>query len=408
MTKSARLAALVFITALIVSGCAKKPEQPAVKPGLDTTRRQLIPLVNKEMTEAEIAQAVAEEGQVNVANWTYMASETLAKSFEKFVADRYGVKVRCNYVGRQTPESYLVELRADYKAGKPPTYDVMAIEVNYYYEGKREGMPSDCLPSPLVPNLDLVHPAFQFLPQAVYFQSTAFGGIVYDKKRAPYLKDWTDLADPRLKGRLVLAEAGDITSACFLIGLCWSLGGDLKNPADMDKAIAFAVEKIHPNVVKYTTDPENFTPQLTSGAIDAAMFWSSRTRLLQEQGYKDIDFLWAESGVVPANGVLWIPKNTPHPVLAQLFLDYELSPERQLPPQSWGLSRPDWLEFHDGMLGPKYQPHIPDWLQDRYDDFYPDMDYVRDMNNRVDWDYVSQHFVRWGRKYQEELAKRGK
>jgi len=402
------LATWLLALALLVPGCAKKPAGPVGKPGLEATKRQMIPLVGKEMSEAEIAEAIAKEGQVNVANWTYMASETLARSFEKFVESKYGVKVKCNYVGRQTPESYLVELRADYKANKPPTYDLMAIEVNYYYEGKREGMPVDFLPSPLVPNLDMVDPAFRFLPQAAYFQSTAFGGIVYDKKRAPFLKDWTDLADPRLKGKLVMAEAGDITSACFLIGLCWSLGGDIKNPGDMDRAIKFALEKIHPNVVKYTTDPENFTPQLTTGAIYAAMFWSSRTRLLNEQGYNDIDFLWAKSGVVPANGVLWIPRNTPHPLLAQLFFDYELSPERQLPPDSWGLSKPDWLEFHEGLLGPKCEPFVPEWLKGRYDKAFPPMDYVREMNARVDWDYVSQHFVEWGRKYQEGLAKLGR
>jgi len=403
-----RLVAFLLVLALVAPGCAKKPERPIKHKPLETRKRQMIPLLNKQMSEAQIAEAIAKEGQVNVANWTYMASETLAHSFEKFVESRYGVKIKCNYVGRQTPESFLVDLRSDYKADRPPTYDVMAIEINYYYEAKREGMPVAFLPSPLVANLDLVEPSFQFLPEAAYFQSTAFGGIVYDKKTAPYLKDWTDLADPRLKGRLVMAEAGDITSTCFLIGLCWSLGGDLKNPADMGRALEFALEKIHPNVVKYTTDPENFTPQLISKAIDAAMFWSSRTRLLNEQGYGDIDFLWAKSGVVPANGVLWITKNTPHPILAQLFFDYELSPERQLPPQTWGLSPADWLEFHEGLLGPRYKPFVPGWLTERYDKVFPSMDYVRQMNARVDWDYVSKHFVEWGRKYQEGLAKRGK
>lgn len=401
-------AAAVILLVLLPVGCAKRPAPTAGKPGLDTTKRQMIPIVNKQMTEAEIAGAIVKEGQVNVANWTYLASETLARSFEKFVESKYGVKIKCNYVGRQTPESYLVDLRADYKADKPPTYDVMAIEVNYYYEAKREGMPLDFLPSPLAPNLKMVDPAFQFLPQAAYFQSTAFGGIVYDEKRAGFLKDWTDLADPRLKGKLVLAEAGDITSACFLVGLCWSLGGDMKKPADMERAIEFAVKKVHPNVVKYTTDPENFTPQLTTGAILAAMFWNSRTRLLNEQGHKSIRFLWARSGMVPANGVVWIPKGTRHPILAQLFFDYELSPERQIPPESWGLSRADWVEFHEGLLGPAYREHLPEWLKGRYDEVYPSLDYVRQMNARVEWEYVSQHFVEWGRKYQEGLAKQGR
>ena len=67
-----------------------------------------------------------------------------------------------------------------------------------------------------------------------------------------------------------------------------------------------------------------------SGAIDAFSFWNAIARLEYFGGHKDAALL-VPSTIYPANGYLWIPKNAPHPVLAQVFINWRLSPDVQFP-----------------------------------------------------------------------------
>jgi spermidine/putrescine-binding protein len=283
------------------------------------------------------------------------------------------------------------------QSGNPPSYDVMAIEENFLAEALSQPEPvaEEFLPSGLVPNADRALEMFQAFPYGVGFQASASPGIVYDKERAPYLTDWQNLSDERLKGRLTMPLPGDITMGGMLLGLSASLGLDYKKPEDMTQTIAFFVENIHPNVLQYTTDSATMQQLLRAGVVDAVGFWNSLARMEFLNGQANTAFMIAESGQYLANGVMWIPKGAPHPVLAQIFVNWRLSDEAQFPPDSWGLEHGPWAELNEGILGESYADLIPEWFAEDYFNYYPTTEQLSTNYKLVDWDYYAEHVGEW-------------
>jgi spermidine/putrescine-binding protein len=356
-----------------------------------------VSILNREMTPEEIVEAIRAEGEVNVGNWTYTANDTLIAQFEQYVSDTYGVDITLNYQASQAPSTYLTNLYTALQSGTPPPLDVMAIEENYWAEAMAQPEPvlEEFLPSGLVPNADRVLDMFKHFPTSVGFQASATPAIVYDKERAPYLQDWTDLADERLKGRLMMPIPGDITSAGILMGICAALGGDYKNPEDMTAAIDFAVQKIQPNVIQNTTDSATMQQLLRSGVVDAVGFWNSLARMEFLNGQTNTAMVIAKSGQYLANGFLWITKGAPHPVLAQIFINWRLSDEVQFPAESWGLEPGPWAELQEGILGESYEGLVPEWFAEDYFTYYPTIEQLTTNYKLVDWDYYAEHVGEW-------------
>ncbi|MCC7023269.1 MAG: extracellular solute-binding protein [Thermomicrobiales bacterium] len=356
-----------------------------------------VSILNKEMTHDEIVAEIQKEGEVNVGNWTYTANDTLIAKFKQYVKDTYGVDVGLNYEASQAPSTYITNLYTALQSGSAPSYDVMAIEENYWAEAMSQPEPvaEEFLPSGLVPNAERVLDMFNHAPTAVGFQASATPGIVYDKERASFITDWTDLADERLKQRLTMPLPGDITAGGMLLGLAEALKLDYKKPEEMTQAIDFAIQKIHPNVLQYTTDSATMQQLLRAGVVDAVGFWDSLGRMEFLNGQTNTAFLFAKSGQYLVNGYMWIPKGTQHPVLAQIFADWRLSDEAQFPPESWGLEHGPWAELNEGVLGESYVDLVPDWFKDDYFNFYPTIEQLTTNFKTVDWDYYAEHVGEW-------------
>jgi spermidine/putrescine-binding protein len=356
-----------------------------------------VTILDRAMTMDEIRAEIEREAEVNVGNWTYTANDTLIAKFVEHVQNVYGVGITLNYEASQAPSTYITNLYTALQSNNPPSYDVMAIEENYWAEamGQPEPVAQEFLPSGLIPNADRVIPMLKREPTAVGFQASATPGIVYDRERAGWMTDWTDLADERLRGRLTMPRPGDITAGGFLLGICAALGGDYTNPEDMQAAIDFAVERVHPNVLQYTTDSAVLGELLSNGVVDAVGFWNSMARNEYFKGNTNTAFLIAESGQYLANGYMWIPKNAPHPVLAQIFVNWRLSDEAQFPPESWNLENGPWSELNEGLLGPSYEGLIPEWFAADYFDYYPTLDQLETNYKSVDWDYYAANVGGW-------------
>jgi spermidine/putrescine-binding protein len=356
-----------------------------------------VSIVNKEMTPDEIVAAIQSEGEVNVGNWTYTANDTLIAQFEEYVSSTYGVDITLNYQASQAPSTYITNLYTALQSGNPPSLDVMAIEENFLAEALSQPEPvaEEFLPSGLVPNADRVMEMFQAFPHGVGFQASATPGIVFDRERAPYLADWQDLADERLKGRLTMPLPGDITMGGMLLGIAASLGLDYTVPEEMTQAIDFLIERIHPNVLQYTTDSATMQQLLRGGVVDAVGFWNSLARMEFLNGQTNTAFMLAESGQFLANGYMWIPKGTPHPVLAQIFVNWRLSDEAQFPPESWGLEPGPWAELNEGIIGESYSDLVPEWFAEDYFTYYPTVEQLTTSYKSVDWDYYAEHVGEW-------------
>jgi spermidine/putrescine-binding protein len=216
------------------------------------------------------------------------------------------------------------------------------------------------------------------------------------------MKSLKDLADPRLQGKVTLPLPGDITSGGFFLGLASELGKDYKDPAQMKEVVDWAITNIGPNVLKYTSDSSEMQQLLRSGAADAVSFWNSLARLEYFNGYPDTALLLPAT-IYPANGYLWIPKGAPHPVLAQIFINWRLSPDVQFP-NSWPIEHGPWSELSEGFLGPDYESHIPDWFKADYATYYPTLDQIKTQFKSVDWDAYNSSSKEWQDYYAQQIG----
>lgn len=362
------------VAVLVVASACSSTASPAAGGGS---------AIGKQMTDAEVKAAVAAEGTVNVGNWTYSATAEIVNQFQKYVKDTYGADIKLNYVGSQQPSEYLTKLAADQKAGNKASFDVIAVEENYWYDASQQGLVDDALKSTLIPNQSMVLDAFKHAPQSIAFQSTAYPAIVYNKDKAGFLTKLMDLADPRLKGKLTMPKPTDITAGGLLLGLASELGKDYKDPNQMKEVVDWAVKNIGPNVVKYTTDQATPQQLFESGAVDAVGFWNSLARLEYLGGHKEAALL-VPPAIYPINGYLWIPKNAPHPVLAQIFMNWRLAKDVQFP-NAWPIDHGQWSELSEGFLGPDYVGLVPDWFKTDYNTYFPTLDQIKSGFKTVDW-----------------------
>ena len=382
---------LVTILALIMSACGAAPATPAGGGGGGSTKH--VAILNKDMSDAEIKAEIEKEGSLIVGNWTYTANDELVNQFTQYVKKTYGVDIEFTYEGSQAPSVYLTNLYAAQKASNPAPYDVLAIEENYWAEAMANDAVDNAFPSDLIPNEKLVIDQFKHLPTSIAFQSTAFPAIVYNKKNAPFLTSLKDLADPRLKGKVTLPLPGDIGAGGFFLGLASELDKDYKDAAQMKEVVDWAIDNIGPNVLKYTTDSSEMQQLLRSGAADAVGFWNSLARLEYFNGYTDTALLLPKT-IYPVNGYLWIPKGAPHPVLAQIFINWRLSPEVQFP-NDWPIDHGPWSELSEGFLGPEYVTHVPDWFAKDYFSYFPTLEQIQTQFKTVDWEAYNSSQKEW-------------
>jgi hypothetical protein len=362
----------------------------------------MVPIVGKEMTFDEIKAAIADEGEITVGNWTYSANDQLVARFQNYVKSVYDVDIKLNYTASQSPSTYITDLYTAVASGSTTPYDVLAIEENYWAEvqlqqtNQSTKFMEDFLPSGLIPNADRVMDSLKHVPTAIGFQASATPGINYAPSRVDFLTDWKDLADERLKGKLLMWMPGDITGGGVLLGLAASLGKDYHDEAQMQEVIDFAANNIGPNAVKYTSDFAEAQQLFESGVVDVVTFWNSMARLEYLNGHEDAAFLVAASGQYAVNGYMWIPVSPPHPILAQIFIDWRLSDDAQFPDiDSWGITKGAWAELQEGFLGPSYEGLVPDWIKDVYFNYFPTIEQLETNYKTVDWDYYAAHSKDW-------------
>jgi len=361
-----------------------------------------VSILNKDMTDDEIKAEIQKEGAVVVGNWTYSANSVLVDQFQKYVKSTFGVDITLTYEGSQSPSEYITKLAAASKGGNPAPYDVMAVEENYWADGMDQQLPDNYLPSDLIPNQKLVLDQFQHVPTSIAFQSTAFPGVVYNKAKAPFIKSLQDLANPALKGKLTLPAPGDITAGGFFLGLASELGKDYANPDQMKEVVDWAMTNIGPNVTKYTSDQATIQQLLESGAINAFAFWNATARLEFLNGNKDAALLLPKT-IYPANGYLWIPKNAPHPVLAQIFINWRIDPSVQFP-NAWPINHGQWSELSEGFLGPSYVDLVPDWFKADYSTYYPTLDQIKTNFKQIDWAKYNAAAKVWQDYYAQKIG----
>ena len=407
--------AFLAVIALITTACSSQPTasggassapsassaaSPAASASAAATTKH-VSILNKDMTDDEIKAEIAKEGSVVVGNWTYTANDELVKQFQTYVKDTYGADVTLTYQGTQQPSTYLTNLAAAKAGGNPAPLDVVAVEENYWADAMDQDLVDSVFPSDLIPNASMVLDIFKHDPTTIAFQSTAFPGVVYSKGRAGWMTKLQDLADPRMKGKVVLPPPGDITNGGLFLGLASELGKDYKDVAQMKEVVDWAVANLVPNVLKYTPDSAEMQQLLRTGAADAVSFWNSLARLEYFGGNTDAALL-VPSAIYPVNGYLWVPKGAAHPVLAQVFINWRLAKDVQFP-NAWPIDHGPWSELSEGFLGPDYVDQIPEWFAKDYFNYFPNLDQIKTFK-QVDWKAYNASQKEWQDYYASKIG----
>ena len=297
-----------------------------------------VSIVDKDMTDEEIAAAIAAEGGLTVGNWTYTANDELVNQFQTYVKDTYGVDITLTYVGSQAPSVYMTALAAAMQSGTEAPYDVMAVEENYWADGVDQGLTQDFLPSGIVPNQDLLLPGFQHVPNALAFQAASFIALMYNKDTQPWITSFTDLADPRLKGKVTLPAPAGHRRGRVPAGPRRRAGQGLQGSRPDEGGRRLGQDQHH-RLRQHDQAHQHpvgaAVGLLEIGSADAVVFWNASTRLEYLGGQTNIAQV-VPKALYPINGYLWIPKGAPHPVLAQTFINWRLCPEVQFP-NSWNI-----------------------------------------------------------------------
>jgi spermidine/putrescine-binding protein len=141
---------------------------------------------------------------------------------------------------------------------------------------------------------------------------------------------------------------------------------------------------------------------LESGAADVIGFWNGQTRLEYFGGHTNIAQVLPEA-IYPINGYLWIPKGAEHPVLAQIFINWRLSPGVQFP-NDWPIDHGPWSELSEGLLGPAYESHIPEWIAPDYYTYFLTLDQIDKQLQSLDWNGYNAAQAEWQDYFAQKLG----
>ncbi len=419
-----------FAAGAVVAGAGVYATQPSGVPGPTQTvtttmtgtagnlwsagqEKVWIPIMNQFMSRDEVAAEIAKEGKVSVANWTYwgIVDTYFAPSLKKYVKDLYGVDIEVEFLGTQAAKGgWVVAVESALAAGEAPPFDLMHIELNFFEEAVAKGLAEPFLPSPLVPWAEYVDSWFLRYPYGVQFQQHALCNFTVNTKYVgDWFTGWKALADPRLKGKLSLWPSSDNGLWGWWAVVAGELGYDYKNPDDMKKTLKWIADNIVPNVVKYTDDEGEL-----ADILEKELTWISAYWCCLAEGY-GITKPWLKgSHLLPyfksehpnLPGVYWIPKKAPHPVLAQIAADWELSAGFQMTDiKQWPLAPGDetrskqlWAMAFEGALGEDYIQYVPDWVNalgpKGINEIYPTIEQAKSFP-KLDWIYINTVINDW-------------
>jgi len=155
----------------------------------------------------------------------------------------------------------------------------------------------------------------------------AWYGVAYNKSavQASDFKSWSDLADPKWKGRLALNRPM-WTAVYDLSILAHALGGD---EGDVSQAVEL-FRRIAANALTSYSSNSHMAQLLTRQEIVAGPYYSHRIFNLRREGQTDLDLAIPQEGALALPYAIAVPKGTKNREAARDFLRYIMEPEPML------------------------------------------------------------------------------
>ena len=272
--------------------------------------------------QAPVATETSSSGPTSKVLNLYAWSDYVPKQMLDDFTAKYGITV--NYDTYSSNEEMLAKLQAGasgYDLSIPSDYavDIMV------KQGMLEKINMSQIPN--FANVDKRFTNLYYDPGNQYSVPYQWGttALVYDTKNVPFEpKSWSDLWDPRFKGRLVLLDdEREVTGVALQV-----LGFDKNStdPQQLKKAEQKLVD-LKPNVLLFNSDdPET---SLITGETWAGLVYNGNATLAYRED-PNIGYICPTEGCGLWFDNLVIPKGAPHADAAMAFLNFVLDPQESI------------------------------------------------------------------------------
>jgi spermidine/putrescine transport system substrate-binding protein len=256
------------------------------------------------------------EKELFVYNWDQYIGETTVSDFEK----QFGIKVK--YDKFPDADTQMTKLRSDGKGGG---YDVSYPASTELPALIKDGVVLK-LDKSLIPNAANLRPEWQnpgYDPGNQYSMPNYWWttGFAYDPDKIPNSPtDWRTLWDSTFKGHMgMLDDQREVFAvAAFRLGL----NPNTTNEAELDQILQL-LEQQKPLLRKYTDDDIG---DVTSGDLWISHAWSGDWYQMLTDKPKT-QYVVPSAGAVRGNDTLVVLAGAPHPIAAQLWLNFNLDPK---------------------------------------------------------------------------------
>ncbi len=268
----------------------------------------------------------AQAETLRLLTWGSYAPEGLIQKFEERYPD---IKVEVTFSNN---EEMIAKLRATGGAGydlAQPSHDrihAAHLEYNIYKPMDLTKINTDVMEPKLLDGVK----ANTTIDGEVYAVPHQWGtsGLMADKTKAPDLKSWADLCDPKYKGKTSMRLKRTI-----LLGTAFAMGEDpFAAYADLDKYQAIldqVVEKLiacKDNIKAYWKGGDDLSAMMLSGEIVASETWDSTAYRIFGQN-QNIVFVPPETGALAWIDTFALPRKAEADDAAYKWINFVLEPE---------------------------------------------------------------------------------
>ncbi len=274
------------------------------------------------LTTASFAQAET----LRLLTWGFYAPEELIQKFEARYPD---IKVEVTFSNN---EEMIAKLRATGGAGfdlAQPSHDrIYAAQLEYDIYKPLDLSKIDT--SVMEPSLLDGVKANTTIDGEVYAVPHQWGtsGLMTNKALAPDVKRWSDLCDPKYKGKTSMRLKRTI-----LLGTAFAMGvNPFEAYSDLDKyqqildQVAEKLIACKSNIKAYWKGGDDLSAMMLSGEIVASETWDSTAYKLYDQN-KDIVFVPPETGALAWIDTFALPRKGKADDAAYKWINFVLEPE---------------------------------------------------------------------------------
>lgn len=262
-------------------------------------------------------RAARADEQVVIATWGGDYSNLLKNNVEDPILKPMGVNV-VQEINDEDPR--VAKMYAQRRLPRNAD-DVICLQAVRAHEVNAAGL-LQTLTEAEVPNLKHVHPNLRndFYGPHIYSPQV----LIYNPERVQEPpKTFTDLADPKWKGRV---GVGDINYFYVMMAAALAATGDL-NKVDSDAAKQMAL-KLNQNGLRLYPSTDAIGAGVKSGEIDVGLMWLARVNMWQNAGIPVKASVPSEGCVLYVSGMV-VPKNAGNKAGAFKYLNAMLEPPAQ-------------------------------------------------------------------------------